>query len=1450
MYKKGEPRGFLNPFELVADKDGFTIIDKDSLPQEMNALPGLIKNCLKKDSTTKIKALQGLLSILSQSNNDEKSLDAGWNYTLCYFTKIFSLCAMDESYLVRERVIQLLANLINWNKKSLGKIIQDIIVPWLICYVDADPSVKRSSCDIFHQVFDSPEKIVKVVNMTQENIRQYIIEGTQYSLFCNFPSLKQQEQLISSAHNIMAMCISVAPDTMTELITSNVHDQSIHHIDECLSKCLSGYPESIKKSIYSISKQLIPYSKNCLTEFCKTHLVASNEGMKELVKFKEAFELFTAIVLDLCISDIRLATQLLELWINTCYQYLNNNPYYALHMLLYVMDILDTATDIRSLFTESSRIIACHCILYLMEHGTSLPVYGIISRSQIELATSIIKLFPMIYKYVPTLLKRLFNALSLDSNTFLITGYFWNVFMDGIINSNYSPSLLSDILSTVLDVLTCANIQTKPFYNAFVSLIRNSNFTNPKIKKLLDIWISNPNASTNTLKWIDGIISKEYHFYDSLENLKNDMDIFITCFLRTINRDQLQDQWIMFSSILQKFSELISVEYKDKLMNESILKVIKCSEFRNEDLFHFISHIPLDTFSKLLLCKDDDIIHFVIESFSNVFKKKSSIRFHIRHMNIITNMLHKNDIIDIVRRWYQDIVNDSTFSFHIIDPLFDKVQDCEQTSMIDCLLDNISSIEMESLQSPSGLADVLLRLLAEIYMNVHLNECNVDMDLSILHSRRGFIEGLFWTILQRNISYIMSSHCTLQTIQEYAIISSKVIFGAYIDISSFITNFNSIVQTWILQSIPIVSSILFNNYYPHDHNETIWPFLVLYIIHHGSRSNSDDGAILRSCSFICFLGSLLIRGHELDNCSTELLISIQSRLLYHTISSDLLFNLLSDLMLGHIFSHSNTNECFNLIWKWECKLECPLIVINNDNQLIAPLVNVLNELLSSHVNIWIVHSLLKYVQSICKITHDVTDLTRQKSTITILWWIVFFKIGLQVKQQFNIDYSISDIVSLILLSLDDYKTELDPKLMDNNIELLDKFSILLSFSTFIPFMKDIKSTLLECMQHYKNNWSSIHQRIITLSHLKDQIPQSLEPCENIYNCYCETGFWINSLQGFGKTCLGIKNNDEIVKIFKDTFYESHRSISSSHAIPVIIAMIQHRDSIDPTIIHSIITMDDYMILHYGLFDHIDELFFKVNGEHHRQWEKDLKNYFDCWDMKSNKEHILTTKDFITPLEWLSLFRQCLLYFPSAMCCWWRDCSTQFQKGAFGIFIRIALQEYLYQDVVRYQIERLMKSIHKKSGDSTAMKVTTCYSSNHELSVRASIPIEDQQQVEIIIRFPILYPLLPIIVQGGQRIGVSEPVWRKWLFSSQALLSSQHGSSLLDGLMLWEQNTRKRFEGSSECAICYCILQVVDLSLPTHPCKTCKNKFHSICLYKWFKSSGNSTCPLCRSIFST
>ncbi|CCH46265.1 hypothetical protein BN7_5857 [Wickerhamomyces ciferrii] len=124
---------------------------------------------------------------------------------------------------------------------------------------------------------------------------------------------------------------------------------------------------------------------------------------------------------------------------------------------------------------------------------------------------------------------------------------------------------------------------------------------------------------------------------------------------------------------------------------------------------------------------------------------------------------------------------------------------------------------------------------------------------------------------------------------------------------------------------------------------------------------------------------------------------------------------------------------------------------------------------------------------------------------------------------------------------------------------------------------------------------------------------------------------------------------------------------------------------------------------------------------------------------------------------------------------------------------------------------------------------------------------DEQYLEVVFKIPITFPLNNIEVLGPSRVGVKEQQWKAWLLSSQRIISLQNGE-ILESLEYFLKNVSFHFKGFEECAICYSILHQ-DNSLPSKTCSTCKNKFHAGCLYKWFKSSGGNTCPLCRSTFN-
>jgi len=72
--------------------------------------------------------------------------------------------------------------------------------------------------------------------------------------------------------------------------------------------------------------------------------------------------------------------------------------------------------------------------------------------------------------------------------------------------------------------------------------------------------------------------------------------------------------------------------------------------------------------------------------------------------------------------------------------------------------------------------------------------------------------------------------------------------------------------------------------------------------------------------------------------------------------------------------------------------------------------------------------------------------------------------------------------------------------------------------------------------------------------------------------------------------------------------------------------------------------------------------------------------------------------------------------------------------------------------------------------------------------------------------------------------------------------------VVDAIALWKANVDREFEGVEPCLICYAVISAANGQLPRLSCRTCAVRFHPACLYKWFKTSGKSTCPHCQNAF--
>ncbi|EMD34704.1 hypothetical protein CERSUDRAFT_116892 [Gelatoporia subvermispora B] len=202
-----------------------------------------------------------------------------------------------------------------------------------------------------------------------------------------------------------------------------------------------------------------------------------------------------------------------------------------------------------------------------------------------------------------------------------------------------------------------------------------------------------------------------------------------------------------------------------------------------------------------------------------------------------------------------------------------------------------------------------------------------------------------------------------------------------------------------------------------------------------------------------------------------------------------------------------------------------------------------------------------------------------------------------------------------------------------------------------------------------------------------------------------------------------------------------------------------------------------------------------------------------------------------------VFYRALLIVPSLIRGWLVDCRdrqlfnavTYYTSGHFSpAIVRAELDQVRTTDVTA-----------ELTDDNTTVKVASAV---NEVTLSYAV---DEHQLELTLKLPPDYPLHGIEIRDTKRVGVPDERWRAWVLGVQQILTFRSGS-IVDGLTFFKKNISSHFEGLAECAICYSIISAMDGSLPKKPCKTCKNRFHAGCLYKWFNTSHSSSCPLCRS----
>ncbi len=208
---------------------------------------------------------------------------------------------------------------------------------------------------------------------------------------------------------------------------------------------------------------------------------------------------------------------------------------------------------------------------------------------------------------------------------------------------------------------------------------------------------------------------------------------------------------------------------------------------------------------------------------------------------------------------------------------------------------------------------------------------------------------------------------------------------------------------------------------------------------------------------------------------------------------------------------------------------------------------------------------------------------------------------------------------------------------------------------------------------------------------------------------------------------------------------------------------------------------------------------------------------------------------------MHLYYCCLLYLPSLTRSWFIE-----QKNRVKSPLESWTQRYFSPTLVLAATRTVTEWAASQSQEENAAVINVKASLSGFETV-ASIAIDPESPpISIAISLPSTYPLDSPTVASRTRVGVSDKNWQSWLRTFQIIIFST--GSIIEGLIAFRRNVQGALKGQSECAICYSIIGT-DMQTPNKRCGTCRNTFHGICLFRWFKSSNSSSCPLCRNNFN-
>ena len=188
----------------------------------------------------------------------------------------------------------------------------------------------------------------------------------------------------------------------------------------------------------------------------------------------------------------------------------------------------------------------------------------------------------------------------------------------------------------------------------------------------------------------------------------------------------------------------------------------------------------------------------------------------------------------------------------------------------------------------------------------------------------------------------------------------------------------------------------------------------------------------------------------------------------------------------------------------------------------------------------------------------------------------------------------------------------------------------------------------------------------------------------------------------------------------------------------------------------------------------------------------------------------------------------------------RDINT---SVAEKICVDHGISAYLIQNEIstnKYRNENLTTTF------SMSSKLLICNYSSHGGEIQA----------ELSVKFPDCWPIRLGTIEVSPVVGLSKAKNARLKIAIQRVFKL---NGVQNAIQIWIENIEGFLKDVEECYICYSVTYHHGTkgtgtgtgtggSIPNKQCKTCKYKFHSECLLKYFKTSGKTICCLCQNPF--